>query len=86
MGARLGRYRQAGGVARVTMNALEGVGCRFERRRRLIWNTGLPPELVVMALHDANRDRLVFVEAKDEAAAEELARSVGWAAREVSCQ
>jgi hypothetical protein len=86
MSARMSRYRPMGEVARVTMNALEGVGRRFERRRQLLWNTGLPAKMVVMALHDAIRDRLVFVEAKDQAAAEEFARSVGWSAREVSCR
>jgi hypothetical protein len=64
---------------------LHGVSCRLDRRKLAIWNVGLPVSVTQIALHDAKRDRLVLIEAKDLAAAEEFARSVGWAHQEVMC-
>ena len=83
------RYRRVGEAAEVTMatndgRMLRGVSCRLERRRLMIWGSGTAA-IYAAALHDAKRDRLIFVEAKDESEAGELARSVGWAAQEVLC-
>ncbi len=83
------RYRRVGDVAAVSMatsdgRGLEGVSCRLERRKLMIWGPGMGA-MYLAVLHDARRDRLIFVEAKDESQAEELVRSVGWAAQEVLC-
>jgi len=83
------RYRRVGEVAAVSMatsdgRVLDGVSCRVERRKLMVWGSGMGA-MYLAALHDAKRDRLIFVEAKDESQAEELARSVGWAGQEVLC-
>jgi hypothetical protein len=83
------RYRRVGEVAAISMpmsdgRVLEGVSCRLERRKLMIWGSGMGA-MYLAVLHDAKRDRLIFVEAKDESRAEELACSVGWAAQEVLC-
>jgi hypothetical protein len=83
------RYSRVGDAAAVTIptidgRVLEGVSCRLQRRRLMIW--GAPMATIYLAaLHDAKRDRLVLVEAKDESQAGELARSIGWANQEVLC-
>jgi hypothetical protein len=83
------RYRRVGEVAVISMAAsdgrgLEGVSCCLERRKLMIWGSGMGA-MYLAVLHDAKRDRLIFVEAKDESQAGELARSVGWAGQEVLC-
>jgi hypothetical protein len=83
------RYRRVGEAPAVMVatsdgRVLEGVSCRLERRRLMIWGAGMAA-IYLAVVHDARRDRLIFVEAKDESQARELARSVGWAAQEVLC-
>ncbi len=50
------------------------------RRRRFFFQRWLAPRIVSYALHDAERDRLVFVESNDRELAEAVAATVGWAA------
>jgi hypothetical protein len=82
---RMKRFRQAGECQVVKIETMEGVSCRLERRLLARWKVGLPASICQAALHDATRDRLIFIEAKDHVAVEELARSVGWANEEVMC-
>lgn len=49
------------------------------RKRRFVWAWWLAKSYTVLARHDAERDRLVIVDATDESLARELMQSVGWA-------
>ena len=82
---RMKRFRRVGEYEAVKIETMEGVSCRLERRTLARWNVGLPASICQAVLHDAKRDRLIFIEARDQAALEELARSVGWANEEVMC-
>jgi hypothetical protein len=56
-------------------------GLQRPRRRRLrfVMLRSLPGQLVSYALHDAERDRLVLIEATDAAMARNLVETLGWA-------
>ncbi|MGB7160281.1 MAG: hypothetical protein WBD40_19595 [Tepidisphaeraceae bacterium] len=56
---------------------LIGLVAFARRRRRFFWKVGLHAECVSLALHDATRDRLVFLEASNESLAHDVARTVG---------
>ena len=57
--------------------ALFGIIGVMRRRRRFCWSWRLAKDVVTVALHDATRDHLVFVEASDEALARDVAKTVG---------
>jgi hypothetical protein len=87
---RLQRFRQVTAPTPVKIatgdgRLLDGLSCRLDRRKRFMWNRVLPAMMCAAALHDEKRDRLVFIEAGDQSAAEELARSVGWGSEQVKC-
>jgi hypothetical protein len=74
-------YRATESVKPVILDpeGLKGLCCRMQRRRGP-WRRRLPPEIHIMALEDARRGKLLLLEAGSEASAEQLARTVGWAA------
>ncbi len=75
-------FRGVGNPDEIAHEAVDGrslVGfCRsMRRRRRFCFMRGLPIELFVGALHDADRDRLLIVHASSRELFREVARSVG---------
>ena len=76
-------YRIAGPAKTVELDChgrtLRGLVCPSRRRRRFFF-TRLPIELITYALHDAARDRLVFVQSTDDDLARRVLATVGWAA------
>jgi hypothetical protein len=76
------RYRAIGAPSPVELRAddgreLNGLMGTVRLRGRFAWMSRLPAQRVAVALHDAARDRLVFVEASDEPLVIEVARSCG---------
>jgi hypothetical protein len=57
---------------------LHGLACQLHRRRKL-WQRRLPAEIYILALHDSQRGKLIFVEADTKSSAEQFAKTVGWA-------
>lgn len=57
--------------------ALRGIAQSLQRRRRSFFMRLLPRELIAAALHDEARDRLVLVQASDDAVAHLLVRTIG---------
>jgi len=55
---------------------------RLRRRLRFCLHPRLPLELFTCALHDKQRDRLVFLECSDECMLDLVAQTVGWAQRQ----
>jgi hypothetical protein len=58
---------------------MDGIVRTMVRRRRYFMLRSLSPQLVTAVLNDEARDRLVIVQASDEASLREAAGSVGWA-------
>jgi hypothetical protein len=56
---------------------------RVVRRRRFAMMWWLAREFVVLAEVDEKRDRLIIVDATNEALAERMLKSVGWYQREM---
>jgi len=60
---------------------LTGLARTMVRRRRFFFLRAIWPELRTIALHDPQRDRIVIVQASDDALIHEAARGVGWSAQ-----
>jgi hypothetical protein len=65
---------------RVDGRILRGVARTLRRRLRYFWQRSLTPQWQTMALHDVKRDRLILLQATDGELAEQVLRSIGWAA------
>jgi hypothetical protein len=79
----LGRhYRAIGPTTSVELDChdrtLRGLACPSRRRRRFFF-MGLPPQWMTYALHDAARDRLVFVQSTHDDLARRVLATIGWA-------
>ncbi len=58
---------------------LEGLSRQRRRRIRFSLMRSLPRDMITLALHDAQRDRLAMIEASSPSLARDLAQSLGWA-------
>lgn len=77
-------YRLAGELTETELagelgRRLRGVWRESTRRKRFFLIRSLPPKLITAALHDAQRDRLIIVQASDELLLRQAALGVGWA-------
>jgi hypothetical protein len=57
---------------------VEGLCCRLERRRFRLGHRGSPVGSVHAVLHDAARDRILFIDAADMKAEHDLIKSMEW--------
>ncbi len=77
------RYKTAGQAQEITATAgqrtLRGLQRQLMRRRRYFWLCTMVPQLVTLAVHDEQFNRLVLAQASDEKLAREAIASVGWA-------
>jgi hypothetical protein len=70
----------AGGLDDLQSRPVSGWMAHMRRRRRFVWLARLVAQITTVALHDEQRDRLVFVQGTDEALLRQIAGTVGWAA------
>jgi len=73
----LSRVYRAGERNAAEIDRMQGVKQRFIRRRRFVMHWRQPREIVLVAVHDPRRDRIVIVEGSSEDLAMEVAKSVG---------
>jgi hypothetical protein len=82
-------YRATGPVCDTEIESCDGARWPARTRRmtklaRFFFLRALPHELVTMAAHDEERDRLVILESNDDALARKMAQTVGTSAKEAS--
>jgi len=76
--SRRGRhYRTVGDEEPIEIGSSKGLSRPMQRRRRFVLMRSLSPRLLTAVLHDESRDRLVIVQASDEALLREAAANVG---------
>lgn len=66
-------YRSAGNASEIELAGANGLSRRSTRRRRFAFMRWLPESVVTIALHDAERDRLVLAQGSDEQAVRAVA-------------
>jgi len=77
------QYRVTGNITDIIIEAagrkLEGRRQWLNRRKRYFWVRRLHPQLLTLALHDAQRDRLLLIETSEEDLAKAIGPTIGWA-------
>lgn len=86
--ARRSRYRRRTEPVPVALDLagrrLEGLRGVIQRKRRFFMAWRLPKEIYSYALHDPDRDRLVFVQSTDDQSGAQAVQSIGWAGDSIS--
>jgi len=76
------QYRVTGNITDITIEAagrkLVGRQQWLNRRRRYFWVRRLHRQLLTLALHDAQRDRLLLIETSEEDLAKTIIPTIGW--------